>query len=122
MGGQRRLQIRNCIRQLPRLDLRNSQRSLVLHSFEMGNRLGRVALHEQDIAQQLMSRRRVWVQVQSMLQRSHGGREIALLHVSLAEADEAVREVRIELGDFSKLGNGNIELSLFICRDRKSVV
>src|SRR5260370_40403318 len=92
MRGQRRLQIRDRLGQLPGLDLRNSQRSLGLPSFQMWNRLGRVALCEQGIAQQLMSRLRVWAQAQSMLQRSHGRREIALLHVRLAAADEAVRE------------------------------
>ena len=40
-----------------------------------------------------------------------------LLHVRLAEADEAVRKRRLELGDFSKLRDGHIELLLFVRRD-----
>ena len=83
----------------------------------MWNCFGRVALREQGIAQQLVSWRRVRIHLQSMLQRSNGGTEIVLLHVRLAEADEAVRIRRFELGDLSILRDGNIELSLLVRRD-----
>jgi hypothetical protein len=40
-----------------------------------------------------------------------------LLHVRLSKADEAVGKRRLKLCDFSKFGNGNIELSLFVGYD-----
>ena len=40
-----------------------------------------------------------------------------LLHVSLAEADESVRKGRLKFGNFLELGNGNVELFLFVSGD-----
>ena len=42
-----------------------------------------------------------------------------LLHVCLAETDKTIREARFELGDFFELGDGDIELSLFVGRDAR---
>ena len=71
MLRQSRLQICDRLRKLAGLDLRDAQSGFFLHSFQVRNRFGRVALHQQGIAQQLVSRRRVRIQLQSMLQRGH---------------------------------------------------
>ena len=119
MVGQRRLQIHDRLRQLSSLYLRNPQCRFFFYSFEVWNCLGRIALYEQCISQQLVSGRRVRFRLHSMLQWGNRGTEVVLFHVGLAETDEAIDEVGIELGDPSKLSNGNVELMLFVRRDAR---
>jgi hypothetical protein len=40
-----------------------------------------------------------------------------LLHIRLAETDETIREAWFKLSDFLKLGDSDIELSLFVGLD-----
>src|SRR5947209_8474200 len=58
-----------------------------------------------------------------MFERSGRRPVVAALDVDLAEADEAVREFRVEFGNLLKLGDGNIELPFFLgCDSRLHVL
>jgi hypothetical protein len=81
------------------------------------NSFARETLGEQRVPQQLMSRHEIKVQFQCVFERRDRRSVIAILHVSLAKADEAIRERRIEFGNFLILSDGHVELSLLVSRD-----
>src|ERR1700680_4360106 len=113
MRSQCGLQIRDRLRQLSGLDLRDSYPGLIVHALKMWNRLGRIALREQGVAEQLVGWRQVCIHIQRMLQRCDCGTEIVLLHVGLAETDVPVCVSGRKLSDLAKLRDRDIELSLF---------
>src|SRR5260221_335191 len=68
---QCRLQVDDCVGELPGLRLRNPERGLLVSTLEMGNRLGRITLREQRIPKQLVRRHQIWVKLERVLERFH---------------------------------------------------
>src|SRR5271156_7240431 len=65
---ERRSQIRDCLRGLARLQLRNAQSCGVIDHFQMRNGVGCVARREERVSEQLMDSRRIRTQFGCVLQ------------------------------------------------------
>src|SRR5258708_39329881 len=109
---QRGLQIWNALHQLSRLELRDSQRGLLVNTIQMRNRFHWISLRQQRIAQKLMRRSKGRVEFQSSLQGRKSGGVVVLLHQSMPQADEAPGKRGFQLRDFSIFAGGNVQMPL----------
>src|SRR6202050_379966 len=94
---------------LARLQLRNSQSAGVMNNFQMRNRIGRVALRQKRVSEQLMDGRGVWTQFGCVLQGSNGCSVVMLLHVWVAQAKEDDCRAGRQIRSLAKRGDSLVE-------------
>ena len=95
MLGQRSLQIRHSVTQVPGFQLCCAQASFVVGGLKMRNGLRRVTLKEQCIAQHFLRARYAWVEENGSFEWSGRLRVLALRHVNRRQIDIGNGEVRI---------------------------
>src|SRR5580658_946041 len=104
-----RLQIRDCLRGLARLQLRNTQSSGVINNVQRRNGVGGVARSQKRISEQLMGGRGIRTQFGCALQGRNGCSVVTLLHVCVAQPKENDCRAWSQIRGLTKRGDGLVE-------------
>src|SRR5580693_1426143 len=103
------LQIRDCLRSLARLQLRDTESSGVVNHFQVRNGVGCVTRREERISEQLMDSRRIRTQFGCVLQGRNGRSVVMLLHVCVAQPQEDDYRVWRQFRGLTKRGDGLVK-------------